>query len=365
MLLQVNDLSVNFGTHQVLSNVNFRINKESRIGLVGVNGAGKSTLLKCLTGDMSPQSGSVNIANHVFIQCLTQNPELNPDNTLKEELYSVFTEIIALKAEEEEILNKLESLSGEDFDTAIMRLGVLQERLEHMDVSRIDEKIGKMVTGLGFTLDELDRPVSKFSGGWQMRINLAKVLLQEADVILMDEPTNHLDMAACEWLEDFLRNYPKGILIVSHDRRFLDEVVTEIAELERGELTVYSGNYTQYLAQKQADRERLAAAAERQRKSLEDQRAFVERFKASASRGTQAKSKEKQLAKIEIIEAPKSELKRLSFKFPFPNPSGREIMKITNLKKAFGEHVLYSKVNAELEWTKEEPQRVFILGANG
>ena len=198
MLLQINDLSVNFGTHQVLSNVNLRITRESRIGLVGVNGAGKSTLLKCLTGEMSPQSGSVSIAPHVFIQCLTQNPELNPENTLKEELYSVFTEIIALKAEEEEILNKLESLSGEEFDESILRLGVLQERLEHMDVSRIDEKIGKMVTGLGFSLDELERPVSKFSGGWQMRINLAKVLLQEADIILMDEPTNHLDMAACE-----------------------------------------------------------------------------------------------------------------------------------------------------------------------
>jgi ATP-binding cassette subfamily F protein 3 len=365
MLLQATDLTVNFGTHQVLNGVNLRITNQSRIGLIGVNGAGKSTLLKCLTQEMIPQQGSVTISPHVHIQCLTQNPELTATNTLKEELYGVFTEIIAFKEEEAEILNKLENLSGEEFDEAILRLGFLQERLEHLDVGRIDEKIGRMITGLGFSLEELDRPVGKFSGGWQMRINLAKVLLQEADVILMDEPTNHLDMAACEWLEDFLKNYPKGILVVSHDRRFLDEVVTEIAELERGELTMYSANYTQYLEQREANRERQAAAAERQRKSLEEQRAFVDRFRASATKSTQAKSREKQLAKIEIIEAPKGELKKLFFKFPFPNPSGREVLKISNLAKSFGDHKLFSKVNADLEWSKEEPQRVFILGENG
>lgn len=349
----------------MLSNVNLKITPQSRIGLIGVNGAGKSTLLKCLTQELIPSQGVVSQATNIRVQHLTQNPRLTYGNTLQQELYSVFTDIHDLKNQEAILINELANLVGDDLDDALMRLANLQERLEYLDVGKLDEKIGRMITGLGFALHELDRPVDNFSGGWQMRINLAKVLLQEADVILMDEPTNHLDMEACEWLEQFLRSYPKGILVVSHDRRFLDEVVTEIAELERGVLTLYSGNYTDYVEQRNANREQLAAAAQRQQKSLEKQIAFVERFKASASRGTQAKSREKQLAKIERIEAPKSELKRLAFKFPLPNPSNREVMKLENIAKSFGEHKLFEKVSVELEWTKEEPQRVFILGANG
>lgn len=365
MLLTANDVSINFGPHQVLKQVNLRITPQSRIGLIGANGAGKSTLLKCLTKELVPLQGSVNWGANIQVQHLTQNPKLNPANTLQEELYSVFTEINTVKEQEHKLIHELEHLSGDELDKALMRLANLQERLEQLDIGKLDEKIGKMVTGLGFSLDELDRPVTKFSGGWQMRINLAKVLLQEADVILMDEPTNHLDMEACEWLENFLRSYPKGILVVSHDRRFLDEVVTEIAELERGKLTIYPGNYTQYVELRNTSRENQAAAAARQAKSLEKQITFVERFKASASRGTQAKSREKQLAKVERIEAPQSELKRLSFKFPLPNTSNREVLKIDNLAKGFGGQQLFAKVKAELEWTKEEPQRVFILGANG
>lgn len=364
MLLEAKDVSVNFGPHQVLTNVNLKITPQSRIGLIGVNGAGKSTLLKCLTKDIVPQ-GLVTWGANIRVQHLTQNPKLNPANTLQEELYSVFTEINEVKEQEQKLIHKLEHLTGDALDKALMSLANLQERLERLDIGKLDEKIGRMITGLGFSLNELERPVTKFSGGWQMRINLAKVLLQEADVILMDEPTNHLDMEACEWLENFLRSYPKGILVVSHDRRFLDEVVTEIAELERGKLTIYAGNYTQYVEQRNLNRENLASAAARQAKSLEKQIAFVERFKASASRGTQAKSREKQLAKVERIEAPQSELKRLSFKFPLPHPSNREVLKINNIAKSFGEHELFTKVSADLEWTKEEPQRVFILGANG
>lgn len=365
MLLQANNISVNFGPHQVLTEVNLKITPQSRIGLIGANGAGKSTLLKCLMQELSPNQGSVDQATGIRVRHLTQNPKLTPGNTLKQELLSVFTEIQEFQAEEAELLKQLEILTADDFDKALMRLAYLQEELERLDIGKLDEKIGRMVTGLGFTLDQLDHQVMDFSGGWQMRINLAKILLQDADVILMDEPTNHLDMEACQWLEEFLRNYPHGILVVSHDRRFLDEVVTTIAELERGVLTLYPGNYTQYVEQRTLMRENQAAAAARQAKTLEKQIAFVERFKASASRGTQAKSREKQLAKVERIEAPKGELKRLSFKFPFPNPSAREVLEINNIAKSFADKLLFKKVSAKLEWTKEEPQRVFILGANG
>jgi ATP-binding cassette subfamily F protein 3 len=181
----------------------------------------------------------------------------------------------------------------------------------------------------------------------------------------MDEPTNHLDMAACEWLESFLRSYQGGVLVVSHDRRFLNELVTEIAELERGKLTLYAGNYSQYIEQRTLNRERQAAAAERQQKSIEEQMRFVERFRASATKSTQAKSREKQLAKIERIEAPEAELKRLKFNFPFPNPSGREVLTLHQVSKSFGEHHLFQDLNAHIEWTKEAPPRVFLLGENG
>ncbi len=365
MLLQAKNISINFAQHQVLNGVSLKITPQSRIGLIGANGAGKSTLLKCLTQELSPHQGSVDLAANIRVQCLTQNPELTPTNTLKEELYSVFTEINELQAKETELIHKLETMTGDEFDQVLMDLGDVQQVLGRLDVGKLDEKIGRMVTGLGFTLDELDRPVGKFSGGWQMRINLAKVLLQEADVILMDEPTNHLDMEACEWLENFLRNYPHGILVVSHDRRFLDQVVTEIAELERGVLTIYAGNYTQYVEQRNAIRELQGSAAKRQKKYIDEQMDFVNKFRASARKSTQAKSREKQLAKIEIIEAPQGELKRLSFKFPFPNPSGREVLHIKNVSKSFGDHHLFKNISADLEWTKEEPQRVFILGANG
>jgi ATP-binding cassette subfamily F protein 3 len=365
MLIHAQDLCLFYGQKVILFNVNLKLTTQSRIGLVGANGAGKSTLIKCLMQQMAPHEGSVTKASNIQVKCLTQNPELTPGNTLKQELYSVFDEIQTLQKQEEKIIASLAELSDDEMQEALIKLATIQEKLDRYDVGKLDEKIGRMITGLGFSLDELDRPVDKFSGGWQMRINLAKVLLQEADLILMDEPTNHLDMEACAWLEDFLRTYPKGILVVSHDRRFLDQVVTEIAELERGELTLYAGNYTKYKIQKEANREIKAAAAARQEKLLAEQRAFVDRFRASATKSTQAKSREKQLDKIEIIEAPKSDLKKLFFKFPPITPSYREVLKIENLSKSFGEHKLFAKVNLDLEWTKEEPQRVFILGANG
>lgn len=371
MLLEAKDISINFGQKQVLDQVNLKITPQSRIGLVGVNGAGKSTLMKCLMDEIEPQAGSIQKGSNIQVQYLSQNPSITAGNTLKEELYSVFEDIFIAKKEEAELLTKLEELSGDEFDEAIVRIGELQEIQERLDVSKLDEKIGRMITGLGFSLEELNRDVAQFSGGWQMRINLAKVLLQEADVILMDEPTNHLDMEACSWLEEFLRNYPHGIVLVSHDRRFLNEVVTEIAELERGQLKLYSGNYTQYLKLRQEERLRLSAAAERQAKEIEKQKVFIDRFRASARKSTQAKSRERQLAKVEIIEAPHTELKKLKFEFPDPKPSGTEILKIDNLAKSFKQEGteqdldLFKSVNLELLWEKDEPQRVFILGPNG
>ena len=365
MMLQASNLSLSYGSQQVLEDVSIKVTTHSRIGLVGANGGGKSTLLKCLMRELPLDEGKISVPPHYRIQCLTQNPHLTAGNTLKEELYSVFTELNEAKAEEQELLEDLANLTGKEREVALKRLAMTQETQERMGAVDLDANISRMITGLGFTLEELNQPVELFSGGWQMRINLAKVLLQGADIILMDEPTNHLDMEACQWLENFLAQYPGGIVVVSHDRRFLDEVVTEIAEIERGSLTLYAGNYTSYMEQKEENRNRLIAAAERQQKMLAEQQTFVDRFRASATKSTQAKSREKQLAKIERIEAPPASLRKMSVKFPLKNPSGREVFTLRNIKKAFTEKPLYEGVSATLEWTKEAPQRVFILGANG
>jgi ATP-binding cassette, subfamily F, member 3 len=365
MMLQASNLSLSYGSQQVLEDVSIKVTTHSRIGLVGANGGGKSTLLKCLMRELPLDEGKISVPPHYRIQCLTQNPQLTAGNTLKEELYSVFTELNEAKAEEAELMADLANLTGKEREVALKRLAMTQETQERMGAVDLDANISRMITGLGFSLAELNQPVELFSGGWQMRINLAKVLLQGADIILMDEPTNHLDMEACQWLENFLAQYPGGIVVVSHDRRFLDEVVTEIAEIERGSLTLYSGNYTSYMDQKEENRNRLIAAAERQQKMLSEQQAFVDRFRASATKSTQAKSREKQLAKIERIEAPPSNLRKMAVKFPLNNPSGREVVTLRHIKKAYTEKPLYEGVSATLEWTKEAPQRVFILGANG
>jgi ATP-binding cassette subfamily F protein 3 len=365
MMLQASNLSISFGSQQVLDDVSIKVTTHSRIGLVGANGGGKSTLLKCLMRELPLDEGKIVSPPHYRIQCLTQNPHLTAGNTLQEELYSVFTELNEAKAEEQELLADLATLTGKEREVALKRLAMTQETQERLGGGDLEANISRMVTGLGFTLAELNQPVELFSGGWQMRINLAKVLLQGADIILMDEPTNHLDMEACQWLENFLAQYPGGIVVVSHDRRFLDEVVTEIAEIERGSLTLYAGNYAQYLEQKAENRARQAAAAERQQKMLAEQQTFVDRFRASATKSTQAKSREKQLAKIERIEAPQGDLKTMHVKFPLAETSGREVLTLRNIKKAYTETPLYTGLNAALEWTKDKPQRVFILGANG
>ena len=330
MLLQANNLSVNYAGEWIFRNLNIRVTYESRIGIVGVNGAGKSTLLKCLTGEIEAQEGNIERADWMEIRHLTQNPQITHGNTLEQEVYSVF------------------------------------RNNQYFAKHEIDARIAQMLKGLGFKKSEWKQKVETFSGGWQMRINLAKVLLEEADLLLMDEPTNHLDMQTCDWLEKFLKDYPKAIVIVSHDRRFLDEVVTEIAEIERGQLKTYKGNYTRYVEQKLTQQEQQAAAAKRQEKELAKQQAFVDRFRATNTKSSQAKSREKQISKIERIQAPQAGLKRLNINLPLYQTPFREVMQIKKLSKSFGaDKVLYKNINAEVEWVRDEADRIFILGDNG
>lgn len=361
-MLQLNNVTLSFSGNTLFQDLSLEINKKSRLGLVGRNGAGKSTILKLLMGHIEPQQGGVSKAPGLHVNYLSQEPQLNPDNTLKQEMQSVYGNIALLQEEENNLLKQLEVVFEEDKQAAILdRLMTIQSQIEDFDPLTLDARIDKILSTLGFNENDSNRLTSEFSGGWQMRVNLAKVLLEGAEILLLDEPTNHLDLASCEWLESFLMSYEGGIVMVSHDRHFLDVVTTEIAEVELGKLQLWPGNYTAYLEQKEAYLSRSAAAYERQQKEIEKQTAFVERFKASASRGTQAKSRERQLAKMERLEAPTVDHSKIKVKFPTPDASGRTVLTIKDLAKSFEEKHLFDNISAIVD----RGQRIFILGENG
>jgi len=358
-MLQLLNVSKIYGTQTVLDNVSLNITPTSRIGLVGRNGAGKSTLFRMMLGEIDPDEGSVNRYPGMTIRCLTQEPQLTPDNTLMEEVLSAFPSLGQTETEEAALLANWDNLTPDEQADACETLATLAETKEQL--GHLEANASKMLTGLGFGLETFERKVSQFSGGWQMRINLAKVLLQGADFMLLDEPTNHLDLDAREWLEQFLKDYPGGLVLVTHDRLFLDKVVTEIAELELGRLSLWPGNYTQAQQHKADALEKLASAATRQAKELEKQQTFVERFRASATKSTQAKSREKQLAKVQRIEPPKTDESKLSVRFPKPPGHARDALTFTDVTKSFGEKTLFAGLNAHIE----RGQRVFLLGENG
>ncbi|HEY9687757.1 MAG TPA: ABC-F family ATP-binding cassette domain-containing protein [Coleofasciculaceae cyanobacterium] len=363
MTIQLNGISKSYGTRSLFDELTLQIGAKSRIGLIGRNGCGKSTLLKMIMGQLELDAGSIYRAPGLRVNYLSQEPRITPHLTLEAEMRSVFTELNRLAEEEGELLHQLE-IAGQTEEQHIAlarRLDFVHREMDRLDARSVDARIGRILKGLGFSLADHQRKTGEFSGGWQMRINLAKVLLEGADILLLDEPTNHLDLEACEWLESFLKEYPGGLVIVSHDRRFLDQVCTEIAELENGSLRAWTGNYSAHLTQKAAELEQLTSAYERQQKDLAKQTAFVERFRASATRSTQAKSREKQLEKIERIELPDHDQRRMAFRFPSPQPSGRQVMTLRNVSKSFGDKTLFTKLDADLQ----RNQRIFLLGANG
>jgi ATP-binding cassette subfamily F protein 3 len=360
-MIQLSNISKFFNGEPVLENIRLEIKADSRLGLVGRNGCGKSTLLKIIHGALEAEEGVISRSPGLRVNYLSQEPQLQPDATLHEELQSVYDGLQRLREEEAQLLQQLEQSSCEADPSLLMDLSSVQERIRLFDPETLDARIEKLLQELGFSRADFRRKTADFSGGWRMRINLAKILLEGADVLLLDEPTNHLDLPSVEWLEGFLKSYPGGIVLVSHDRRFLDEVCTQIAEVELGRLTLWPGNYSAFLTAKAENLERNLAAYERQQKELAKQTAFVERFRASANRSTQAKSREKQLAKIERIELQETDQSRMRVQFPPPQASGREVLSIQRMDKQFGEKVLFRNLNADLE----RGQRVFLLGPNG
>ncbi|OKH16133.1 lysophospholipase [Fischerella major NIES-592] len=360
-MLRLEHISKIYPTGEVLKDINWEVKVGDRVGLVGVNGAGKSTQLKIITGKIEPTSGEVIRPASLHISYLNQEFDVDPCRTIKEELWTVFKEANKVQLSLLEVQHQMETAPPEELDKLINKLDKLQRQFEALDGYGLEARIGKILPEIGFEPEDGDRLVSAFSGGWQMRISLAKILLQEPDLLLLDEPTNHLDLETIEWLENYLKGLNTPMVIVSHDREFLDRLCTQIVETERGVSTTYLGNYSAYLQQKAEKQTAQLSAYERQQKELEKQQAFVDKFRASATRSTQAKSREKQLEKIERIEAPTVGVKTLQFRFPPPPRSGREVVEIKNLTHIYDEKILFLGANLLIE----RGDRIAFVAPNG
>src|SRR5919202_654552 len=344
-MLRLEHISKIYPTGVVLKDVTWEVKPGDRIGLVGVNGAGKSTQLKIIAGEIEPTAGEVIRPASLHIAYLSQEFEVDPTRTVREEFWRAFSEANEVHESLMQVHRDLEASNPENLDELIHKMDRLQRQFEGLNGYGLEAQIEKILPEIGFEPEDGDRLVSAFSGGWQMRMSLGKILLQKPDILLLDEPTNRLDLETIEWLEVYLKGLTNPMVIVSHDREFLDRLCTQIVETERGVSTTYLGNYSSYLLQKE----------------LEKQQAFVEKFRASATRSTQAKSREKQLDKIERIEAPTGGLKTLHFRFPPAPRSGREVAIIEDLVHTYGEKILFWGEDLLIE----RGERIAFLGPNG
>ena len=360
-MLRLEHISKIYPTGEVLKDINWEVKSGDRIGLVGVNGAGKSTQLKIINGEIEPTTGTIVRPNSLHIGYLNQEFDIDPQRIVRDEFWRAFSEANRIHEATLQVQHDMQTADPEELDRLIHKLDRLHRQFEALDGYGLESRIEKILPEMGFDPSDGDRLVNSFSGGWQMRMGLGKILLQSPDLLLLDEPTNHLDLETIEWLEKYLKKIETPMVIVSHDREFLDRLCTQIVETERGVSNTYLGNYSAYLDQKEEAQMAQLSAFERQQKELEKQQTFVDRFRASATRSTQAKSREKQLEKVERIEAPIANVKTLRFRFPDAPRSGREVVIIQNLTHVYNEKILFLGTDLLIE----RGDRIAFLGPNG
>jgi ATP-binding cassette subfamily F protein 3 len=354
-----------YPTGEVLRDVTWEVKAGDRIGLVGVNGAGKSTQMKIIAGVEEPSSGQVVRQGEPRIAYLQQEFDVDPSRSVREELFQAFgeaAEVLNRQRQVEEAMGSEQAATDPDhLDELIHELGRLHSRFEALHGYELEARIDKLLPTIGFTPEGAEQLVGDYSGGWQMRIALGKILLQEPDLLLLDEPTNHLDVETIQWLEGYLVQQTAALVVISHDRTFLDRICNQIVETERGISRSYLGNYSQHLEQKALEREATQAAFERQQKELSAQQAYIDRFRASATRSTQAKSREKLLDKVERLEAPIETVGGPRFRFPDAPRSGRLVADIRDLTHSYGDQILFLGANLEVE----RGDRIAFVGPNG
>ena len=362
-MIHVEGLTKRYGEKVLFEDVSWHVKKRDRIGLSGPNGSGKTTLLRMLAGLQEPDAGSIRMASDTTIGYLPQDGVVHHGRTVYDEVVLAFEELLALKREQHEIEDRMAATThddGGDHDRMLERYAEVTERFKHLGGYEIDARVADVLKGLGFSQTDQQRKTEEFSGGWQMRIALAKLLLARPNLLLMDEPTNHLDLPARNWLEEYLADYPGSVVLVSHDRYFLDATMKRITEVGLRTLTDYHGNYSHYLVEHQARMERLHEAHRRQTEEIEKSTAFINRFRYQATKARQVQSRIKMLDKVERIEIP-PQRKKIRFKFPDAPKPGRVVLELKGARKAYGDNVVLDHVDLMVE----RGDRIGLVGPNG
>jgi len=351
-----------YGHKLLFENADWLITPESRIGLVGANGTGKSTVMKILAGSESLDYGAISRAKGIATGYLPQDGLTLTGRTIFAECLSVFAELHAIEKEMESLTRSMSELdhAGQEYSNVADRYQKLEHEFVARDGYTLEAQVGQVLTGLGFHRDDWTRRTEEFSGGWQMRIALAKLLLQKPNLLLLDEPTNHLDLEARNWLEEYLTTYPYAFVLISHDRYFLDITVKRIVEIWNKQMHFYAGNYDQYLAAKNTRKEQLESAYKTQHDRIEQLEVFINRFRYTATKAKQVQSRIKELEKMERIEIPEEE-KTVHFSFPQPKSSGRIVAEFANVAKSYGEHKVFENVSFMIE----RGERIALVGVNG
>ena len=363
-MISIDGLTVEFGGSALFSDISFVINEKDRIALMGKNGAGKSTLLKILAGTREPTRGKVSAPKDTVIAYLPQHLMTEDGRTVFEEAAQAFAHLHEMEAEIEAINKELETRTDYDSDSymeLIERVSTLSEKFYSIEEINYDADIEKTLLGLGFKREDFERQTSEFSGGWRMRIELAKLLLKKPDVLLLDEPTNHLDIESIQWLEDFLIDNGQAVVVISHDRAFVDHITTRTIEVTMGRIYDYKVNYSNYLQLRKERREQQQKAFDEQQKMIAETREFIERFKGTYSKTLQVQSRVKMLEKLEILEVDEEDTSALRLKFP-PSPrSGTYPVTIENVSKSYGDHTVFRNANL----TIERGDKIAFVGKNG
>lgn len=358
-MISITNLSYFIGGRALYEEADMFIRPTDKIGLIGLNGRGKSTLLKLINGDLRPDSGTISKSNDCTIGFLNQDLlSYQTEDTILTVAMEAFKEVVDMERQIETIIHKLET---EYSDALVEKLAKIQEKYDHLGGYSLQSKAEEVLEGIGFSTKDLHRPLKEFSGGWRMRIMLAKLLLEKPALLMLDEPTNHLDLPSIEWVEDYLRNYEGAVIIVSHDRRFLDNVITKTVEVTRQQLITYEGNYSFYLKEKELREEIQQNAFENQQAKIRQAERFIERFKAKASKARQVKSKEKAIARMDLVEEVESDVAAVNFRFTFNQQPGRFIVTLNTISKAYGDLEILKNTSA----TIERGDKIALIGANG
>src|SRR5713226_646931 len=361
-MIQLSGAGKRYGHKLLFEDADWLITPESRIGLVGANGTGKSTIMKILAGSESLDYGTISRAKGISTGYLPQDGLTMTGRTVFAECMSVFDEPDAIEKEMEALTRSMSELdhAGPEYSNVADRYQKLEHEFVARDGYTLEAQVGQVLTGLGFHRDDWTRPTEEFSGGWQMRIALAKLLLQKPNLLLLDEPTNHLDLESRNWLDEYLANYPYAFVLISHDRYFLDVTVNRLVEIWNKKIWIYSGNYEKYLSQKEQRQEQLEAAYRNQRERIEQLEVFINRFRYQATKAKQVQSRIKELEKMERIELPQEE-KTIHFSFPQPKASGRIVAEFAGVAKSYGPKEVFRGVSFMIE----RGDRIALVGVNG